>query len=225
MRLSGLLNNVNRRHASAARSRARVLRAFSKKLGLVYFGLVDQHKDEHDIIRGLTVSTTHRDDHYAVGNYDGTDISVVDRFDVIVNPDGTVSEHFWVIFRLKLDKSIPHLFLKPLNHTPDSYTKLYNASHQLQPVNSVFLGAHSQEFNTRYEVFASVDQALEIEKLLTTDITQTIAARLWPHAVELVDGYLYFYTTDSTLTETLLESGLSSALWLVEVINQPDSED
>jgi hypothetical protein len=62
-----------RHYSPRLRARGVVLRRFSKKLGFVYFGNVDQHDDEHEVIRGLTVSTTHKDAHYAVGSFDDYD--------------------------------------------------------------------------------------------------------------------------------------------------------
>lgn len=61
---SGIIGRILRRHSVSARSRGAVLKKFAHKIGLVYFGVVDQHQDDHEVIRGLTVSTTHRDDHY-----------------------------------------------------------------------------------------------------------------------------------------------------------------
>lgn len=218
----GLISRLLRRHSVSARRRGRVLRTFAHKIGLVYFGTVDQHVDEHEVIRGLTVSTTHQDDHYAVGSFDGYDISLVDRFDIVVDPKGQTQEHSWVILQLALQNSqgLPHLFLKPVGHGADAYSKFFTAFAHLQPINSLFQGVHSEEFHSRYELFASSSSALDVEEIFTPAITKTIAARLWPHAVEIFEGKLYVYTTQSELSATLLETGLESALWLAQTLDK-----
>lgn len=224
MALPKLIRQIFQHHGSEARSRGRILRQFAQKTGLVYFGSVDQHVDEHEIIRGLTVSTTHRDDHYAVGAFDGYDISLVDRFDVTIDPHGASSEHSWVILQLNLqtDSPLPHIFLQPVNHSNDAYSKFFSANSHLKAVNTLFQGSHSEEFHHRYQVHTASAQALEIEQLFTPSVTQTIAARLWPHAIEIFENKLYVYTTETRLTETLLESCLDSAIWLAQILDQAE---
>ena len=222
MTISRLLKTALRRHKPSIRARGRVIQRFAKKLGLVYLGVVDQHVDEHEVIRGLTVSTTHQDTHYAVGSYDGLDISIVDRFDIIQDHTGHSAEHNWVIMQLDLHptESLPHVFLKPLNHSQQSYDKFFNAYHHLQAVNPMLDPAHSSEFHGRYELYTVPARALELEQVLTPTITNTIAARSWPHAIEIFENKLYLYTTETTLTSTLLEAGIESAMWLARVLSQ-----
>jgi len=219
--VSGLIGRILRRHSSGARSRGTTIRKFAQKIGLVYFGVVDQHQDDHEVIRGLTVSTTHRDDHYAVGSFDGYDISLVDRFDIVVGANGKAEEHSWVILQVSLENGqhLPHLFMKPNGHAQNGYAKFFNAHNNLKPVNGLFQGSHSNEFHSRYEVFMNSSRALEIEEILTPQVTHTIAARLWPHAIEIFEGKVFVYTTQTQLTETLLDTCLESALWLAQTLD------
>jgi hypothetical protein len=220
---TGMIRRIFKRHSLRARSRGRILKSFADKIGLVYFGVVDQHMDEHEVIRGLTVSTTHKDDHYAVGAFDGYDISIVDRFDVVLGRGHTPTEHSWIIMQLTLDiPNLPHVFLSPIDHTADAYAKFFSAHAQMKPVNDTFIKGHSDEFHRRYEVYAASTKALEIEEVLPPQVTQTIAASLWPHAVELFEGKLYVYTTGVDITSTVLETCLESALWLARAIDKDE---
>lgn len=225
--LKQLLKLALRRHSPQLRARARTIKRFASKVGLVYFGTVDQHVDDHDVIRGLTVSTTHQDTHYAVGSYDGADISIVDRFDVLVDHQGHQTEHSWLIMRIDLEvpESLPHIFLHPLGHGQEAYDKFFRAYANLQPANSMLLGAHSPEFHNRYGLYAIPTQALAIERLFTPQVTQTIAARLWPHAIEILDNKLYIYTTEPRLSEQLLETALETSLWLARIVDESDQQD
>ena len=221
-----LFKQLARRHGAQARSRGHILRSFAHKLGLVYFGSVDQHVDEHEVIRGLTISTTHDDNHYAVGAFDGYDLSIVDRSDTIASPQNIPTEHNWVIMQLNLqgEQRLPHLFLMPQGDSAAPFAKFYSAFTQLKSINTLFQGEHTAEFHARYQVLASSSHAPIIEELLNPEVTRVIAARLWPHAIEILDGKLYVYTTEASLSETLLDSCLESAVWLAKVLDQQPDE-
>lgn len=223
MSLGGVLQKMLRRSAPGLQARGRVIKKFADKVGLVYFGTVDQHHDDHEVIRGLTVSTTHHDTHYAVGSFNGYDVSLVDRFDVVTDRAGNATEHTWLIMQITLARSdLPHLFLRPLGHSQAAYDKFFNAFHHLTAVNSLFNQQHTKEFHQRYELYATSTHTQIAETFFTPQITQTISARFWPHAVEILDGKLYIYTTEHRLTETVLGAMVESAVWLAESLDQTD---
>lgn len=223
MRSGGVLQRMLRHYSPLIRSRGKVIRHFAAKVGLVYFGTVDQHEDEHDVIRGLTVSTTHRDAHYAVGSYDGYDISLVDRFDVAYDAHHRPIEHSWLIFRVNLqDVTLPHVFFKPIGHSPAAYTKFFTAFNDLHVMNDLFDSVHSHEFHQRYELYGRATHALALEQTMTSSVTQTIAARFWPHAIEIFEGKLYVYITEHRLSETVLGATLQSATWLASVLDKKE---
>lgn len=212
-----------RHYSPQLRSRGKIIRRFASQVGLVYFGTVDQHQDDHEIIRGLTVSTTHRDAHYAVGSYDGYDVSIVDRFDVTFDAQLRPIEHVWLIFQVNLqDVSLPHIFFKPLGHSPAAYNKFFTAYNTMHVINDVFNDTHSQEFHFRYELYGLATHALELEQTLTRFVTQTIAARFWPHAIEIYEGKLYVYITEHRHPElgAVLGATLQSTTWLASVLDK-----
>lgn len=220
MKPGGLLRRMIRRYDPQVRARGRVLKKLATKLGLVYFGTVDQHTDEHEVIRGLTVSQSHIDTHYAVGAYDGYDISLVDRFDVIIH-DNKPKEHSWVILQVTLrhGDDMPHFFLKPHGISDSYYARYFTAARQLQVINQLFNQTHSPEFHSRYQLITRTTQAQAVEELLPPATTQTIAARFWPHAIELFEGKLYVYITEHRLTQAMLLAAVESALWLAETLD------
>jgi len=223
MKSGGLLQRMLRHYSPLIRSRGKAIKKFASKVDMVYFGTVDQHDDEHEVIRGLTVSTTHRDAHYAVGSYDGYDVSLVDRFDVGFDSNRKPVEHSWLIFQITLEnKSLPHMFFKPLGHSPAAYNKFFTAFNTLHAINNVFNEAHSQEFHARFEVYGLATHALAFEETLTPQVTQTIAARFWPHAVEIFDGKLYVYVTEHRRPEleAVLGPTLEAAVWLASVLDK-----
>jgi len=221
IRTGGVLKRMLRRYSPLIRNRGRLLRQFAEKVNFVYFGTVDQHEDEHEVIRGLTVSTSHQDTHYAVGSYDGYDVSMVDRFDILRHGNEEPTEHSWLILQVSLtDADLPHIFLKPKGHSPAAYNKFFTAYNTLHAVNTMFLAPHSPEFHARYDVYSMSSRALEIEESLTTAVTNTIAARFWPHAIEIFEGKVYVYITEHRLSETMLGATLESATWLASILDK-----
>ena len=223
MRSGGVLQRMLRHYSPQLRARGKVIRSFASKVGLVYFGTVDQHVDDHEVIRGLTVSTTHRDTHYAVGSFDGYDVSIVDRFDVVHDIQRRPVEHTWLILQVSLlNKTLPHVFFKPRGHSPAAYNKFFTAFNSLHIVNSVFNETHSLEFHSRYELYGNASHIQDLEQTLTAHVTQALAVRFWPHAIEIFDGKLYVYTTEHRLNETVLGSTLQSTVWLASVLDGLD---
>ena len=83
---------------------------------------------------------------------------------------------------------------------------------------------HSGEFHSRYELYGSAMQVQDLELTLTRHATQTIAARFWPHAIEIYEGKLYVYITEHRQREfeAVLGATLQSAVWLASVVDGID---
>ena len=72
----------------------------AEKVGLVYFGYVDQRDDDHRLIRGHTVSQTHQDNHYCIGTVRGYDVMLALRNDVIRTRSGKDERCHWLIYAI-----------------------------------------------------------------------------------------------------------------------------
>jgi hypothetical protein len=62
----------------------------SEEYDMVYFGNVSQHSDEHQMVRGFTLSPSHVDRHYCVGTVSGRDVILLERTDTISFPDRAI---------------------------------------------------------------------------------------------------------------------------------------
>ena len=213
-----------RRFSPQLRSRAKMLRTFADRMGFVHFGLVDQHDDDYDAIRGFTASLTHLDSDYIVGTYEGYNIRIVDRFDSYKH--GTHShEQLWCIFEIDLNNNhIPHVFLSPTGREAGEYDKLFSVQPYLQPLNTMLLQNRSPELHGRYQILARTTHAHDVEKLLTSQIVAGISSQFWPHGVEFHNGKLFIYITQHRLTKTVLEASLSSGLWLAELLDEIEQD-
>jgi len=225
MQRGGKFAQLFKRFSPALYKRGATLRRFSDQLGLVHFGDIHQHNDDLDAIRGFTASLTHRDTHFAVGTYNGFNIRMTNRFDVIRIAGNPNHEQLWTIIEIELDaKSIPHMFFIPTGREAGEYGRLYATQPNMQPLNSMILDNRSPEFHGRFQIFASATHSHKVESLFTSPIIVGIGSRFWPHGIEIEHGKLLVYITEDRLTKAVLESALASALWLAETIDS-SSED
>ena len=215
-----LVSALTLQQARLTRQRGKSIRSLADKTGLLYFGAVDHHRDEHDVVRGLTVSTTHKDKHYAVGSYDGYDIAIADRYDTTKTSVGKHSHH-WCILQVSLlhAKHIPHVFLMPV-HRSERFAHLFMGMRHMAPIEHFMHVRYSSEFSSRYGVYVSPQHHSHADDWLTQSLTSGIAAHFWPHAIEFKDGKLFVYITEHRLSETVLGSALQSALWLADALDQ-----
>lgn len=198
-----------------------VVQKFSKSLGLVHFGAVNQHDDDYDAIRGFTASLTHQDTHYAVGTYNGFNIRIVNRFDVIRIAGNPNHEQLWTILEIELDRhTVPHMFFVPTGREAGEYGRLYATQPHMQPLNSMLFDNRSPEFHGRFQILASPSYAHEVETLFTSPIIVGIGSRFWPHGIEIEHGKILIYLTEHRLTKAVLETALASGLWLAETIDE-----
>jgi hypothetical protein len=225
MKKGGTFRKLFQRFSPELRKQGKELRKFSNQLGLVYFGDIHQHDDDIDAIRGFTASLTHRDTHFSVGTYNGFNIRLTNRFDTIRIAGNPHHEQLWTILEIELDtKGLPHMFFVPTGREAGEYGRLYATQPNMVPLNSMILDNKSPEFHGRFQMLASATHSHKVETLFTSPIIVGIGSRFWPHGIEIEHGKLIIYITEHRLTKTVLESTLTSGLWLAETIDE-SSED
>lgn len=226
MKYKHTLGQAFRRISPLLRERGRVVHKFSNQLGLVYFGLVDQHEDDHSAIRGFSASLTHTDTHYTVGTYEGHDIRIVDRLDILHIPGHDNHQQVWTILEVELEVAeIPHVFFVPTGQAGGDYARLFATQPYLLPLNTNLATPNkSAEFHGRYQILARATHSHHIERIFTSPTIVGIGARFWPFGIEIQNGKLYVYITEPKLHKTTLESALTSALWLAELLQETTEE-
>jgi hypothetical protein len=214
------VKNIILRNSITNHKRGRAITSFAQKVGFVYFGTVDARDDDHRIIRGLTASQSHQDNHYSVGSFEGYDVSIVDRLDIIDMPGGSTRTHNWLIIEIDIHATdIPHIFMGAHTHTDSAYTQLFTAFPALQHVPLGTFENYSAEFTKRYSLFATPSQFIETESYFTAELTRMAAAHFWPLAVEVYDGSLYIYADNQVVTTSLLEIMLKNGMWLAKQLD------
>ena len=212
----GILRNI-----PANRVKRRLITGFTKKIGLVYFGTVDQHKDEHRVVRGFTISSSHRDYHYSVGSVDGYDLTLVDRTDLVFKKDGSAINYNWLIMAFDLHTKIdmPHFFISSNNYNSAAYDTLFDIFPILTPVTLGTFENYDQEFTNRFTIYTQPSDFIEIERLFPAKTARVLSAHLWPYSVEAKDNILYIYSSDNHVSQSTLDTMLEIGSWLAKQID------
>jgi hypothetical protein len=199
----------------------RVFMQFAEKVGFVYFGYVDQRSDDHRLIRGLTVSATHRDNHYCIGSYEGYDITLVERIDTITFPRKPTKQHKWIIMTFDLHTSvdIPHIFLGFHTHSETFYAQLLTKFSHLAKVHLGSITLYDKAFTDRYVMYTQPAQVVAAEQLFDAQMARTIADHFGSFTLEITEGTLYLYAEHQRPSTALLEKMLQYGLWLAKTID------
>lgn len=204
-----------------SRLHKRVFMQFAEKMGMVYFGYVDQRNDEHRLIRGLTVSANHRDNHYCIGSFDGYDIMLVERSDTIHFPGKPSKNHTWIImtFDLHTRVDIPHTFVGLHAHNETFYAHLFTKFPQLSKVPPATYGAQDPQFVNRYAVYTEPAHYIAMAQLFSPMLTKGIAESFGSMTFEIDEGCLYLYAEHQRPSLPMLERMLKNGTWLAQVID------
>lgn len=203
------------------RGYGRTMRKFADKVGLVYFGAVDQKSDRHKVVRGFTVSPSHKDSHYSVGTVGNYDIALVNRSDAVWQANGSIDIYSWLImtFELHTKVDIPHFFLCAKNRDKRSYQALFATHHSLKETAMGILEEYTPEFISRFSLYIQPAQSIEIERLLPADTARVLSAHFWPLSIEQHENILYIYSAGEQITPGLLNTMIESGLWLAKTID------
>lgn len=219
LRAKRALRHMAPSHVVWTRVTKRTIMRFAEKVGLMYFGYVDQRNDDHRLIRGHTVSATHQDNHYCIGSFKGYDVMMVLRNDVVEVSHAQKREQrcHWLILTIDLHTryDVPHCYIG--HHDRDHAFRAY-----FEPLSPLALGSlhtYSHRFLSDYSVYAKATHAIEIERIISPDVSAVIAEYFASASIEIEDGTLYLYIESQRPTEALLEKMLSNGVWLAESID------
>lgn len=191
---------------------------FADEVGMVYFGYVSQRDDEHHIVRGMTVSTNHHDDHYCIGTHEGYDVVFVERSDTLRSG----KKHSWHIleFDLKSTADIPHIFIGSGRRGHGLHELLEVKYPALQPVNLGATAEYPQGFTSQFSIYATPAHAVAAELLVPPDIAATLATHFSGLVLEITEQALYVYSEKSHMTKNLLDTMLKNGAWLAGQLDQ-----
>ncbi|MEI6850765.1 MAG: hypothetical protein WCK26_02240 [Candidatus Saccharibacteria bacterium] len=203
------------------RNRRKIIEKFANQVGLVYFGFVDQNKDEHKVVRGLTVSSVHKDNHYCVGSVDGYNVAIVDRTDYIWQPDGTKALHNWIIltFDLNSKRPIPHFFIGARNRDLKPFSSLFSSFPNMHKVDLGTFETYDIDFTSRFSIYARTAKFIDIEKIIPSKTARVLGAHFWPYSIEQHENILYVYSANENTSFDSLNTMLKNGLWFASYLD------
>ena len=211
------LSSVLQRRVGS-RSTRKIIEAFAERTGMVYFGYVSQMHDEHHILRGMTVSTNHHDDHYCIGTIDGYDAVFVERTDTLKSG----KKHRWHImeFDLKTTADIPHAFIGSGKHGMGFHELMSMKYSSLAPTSLGQTTPYPAAFLRAFTAYVTPAYAVRLETLLPPQTAEVVSTHFSGLVVELTEQAVYIYSEKPHLTTELLTTMAKNGAWLASQIDK-----
>lgn len=202
----------------------KVIKQFTDKYDFVYFGHVDQREDEHQLVRGLTAAAEHTDNNYAVGNFRGHDVIIVERQNTLAYPGKGKQQYRWLIMQidLKLD-GIPHVFMDAHHHEEIFYANLFLKFAHFENATNIFV-RHDPLFYRNFKVFAEPDTYDEVWSTFKPELTSMLGHHFRQFDYEFDDDRLYIYASNAVITLHILQEMMRVGMWLADQLNAPDTQ-
>jgi hypothetical protein len=207
-----------KRLLASSRSAKPIISTFADAVGLVYFGFVSQRDDEHHIVRGMTVSTAHKDNHYCIGTYDEYDVVFVERTDTL--KDG--KRHVWHIleFDLKISADIPHAFIGSHDRSR-GFQELVGLKYpSLLPTTLGQTAQYPAAFAQLFDIYVTPAHAVSLEHIITPNLAEKMGTHFAGLTVEIAEQALYVYSEKSHISVDLLTTMLQNGAWLAARIDE-----
>ncbi len=202
----------------------KIMKQFAHKFGLVYFGSVNQREDEHELIRGITVSASHVDTHFCVGTYEGHDISLVERHNTLSFPEQPPHYYHWLIMQFDLRREgLPHVFIDGNHHSEEFYTTLFMKFANMSNATMIF-SPKNPLFERTFKIFTPADKFDETEAMLSGERAAMLAHHFKQFDYEIDGDRLLIYAENPTLSSHTLHEMLRVGQWLAHELDHAKLE-
>lgn len=217
-----LLRKVHH-HLTVVRSIAtrRVVKAFANEHGLVYFGPVSQHYDEHRLVQGVTLSKDHQDRHYCIGNYRGYDVILVQRTDTLHFPKRPSRHYTWMIMQFDLhvnEGAFKHFFIDAHHHDESFYNTLSLKFTKLRQIDPSAFAGHEPGFINGYRVMVENGGEIQLPYILRPDVTAALSQHFKHLDFEVQGDQLLVYASNVVTTRHSLDHMANAGVWLTQCL-------
>lgn len=215
--------NLTQQLKSLWNSQAAVYRQFADHYDMVYFGHLHQEDDDQRIVRGVTVSTQHTDEHYCVGTVHGYDVVLLKRTDKIPMANSTrIDRYEWTImqFDLKTNYDFPHVFIDGGHHNEAFYQALFVKFARLMKLDKSAYADVAPTFADKFTAYTPPDALDELPEILDNTVGETMAHHFAHLDFEWFQDKLIVYSTGRMPTKHLLEHMLRAGLWLADTLDK-----
>jgi hypothetical protein len=198
----------------------KIIKQLAHKFDFVYFGQISHQEVQHQMLRGVTSSARHKDNHYTVGSFRGYDLTLVERRDTLIFPGKMPHDYRWLIMQFDLKHSdLPHVFIEGNHHEEVFFATLLIKHAQLHNASNLFLG-HDPLFTKHFKVFTAADVFSQIQNIITPEISSMLAHHFHHFDYEINNESLLIYATNPTvITLNLPQEMMRVGLWLAEQLD------
>lgn len=197
---------------------ANIFKKFARKYDLVYFGSVDGSKDEHRLIRGVSLAPVYEDKHYTVGSVQGQDVIAFERINTLHYPKHKPQDYVWWVMACSLEKkNLPHIYINGLRHKDVFYSNLFIKEPGLHRRVDI---AHFRDLDHLFAVYStnSVDTDT-VRHYIDQPMIDVLIHSLKGCDIEIVDGHVVVMTHSKKPSLHVLEGMLKASLWLADSLN------
>lgn len=208
---------------SASRAK-KVFQDACHQYDLVYLGGVSQHSDEHEIVRGFTLSPSHVDRNYCVGTVAGRDIILLQRTDTISFPAHPSRAYTWLILQMDLKHQMPmHVVLNAHKYDEHVYGTLFGKLSHLNKLHVDALPFYEPQFTSTYSIYAPLQHSHTILQVLDAGTANVLGSSYSTLDFELIDDELLVYLPVESISRRDIDYILKAGLWFADQIDHPSS--
>ncbi|HEV2412300.1 MAG TPA: hypothetical protein VGS28_00665 [Candidatus Saccharimonadales bacterium] len=194
-------------------------RDYARKTGLTYLGHMSMSREEFELVRGVTLSASHADNHFIVGTYEGYDLTVLRRKVHLDHPLHQSRDFGWTIAQLDLhSETLPHLLIISKHHEPILFEDI-----RLKAPTHLILDTRllpNQAFNDHFIVLVRIEEIDIILAILRSELLDIFVKHFRHFDVELLDDRLYVYDKRPAVTAHSLKELLTESIWLAKYIEE-----
>ena len=208
-RVNGLLHNTKHTFKQAC-----------LRYDLVYFGHVDQRRDEHTMVRGFTLSPSHVDKHYCVGSVNGRDVILLERTDTISYPDKPSEKFTWCIVQIDLRReNLPHIILNSNKYSDTLYANLFTKFNHLRPALPGTFTDHDSQFSSLFTTYGSMHTIDSDTSILINSTTAILGQHYSMYDYEYFEDRLIVYYPSTSPLLSDIDHMLKAGLWLASELD------
>lgn len=201
----------------------RTIRRFVDNYDMVYFGSIGS-KDQADLVRGITISTTSIDKHYCVGTAYGRDVIFVQRNDVFWGGRASEKEYYtWNILAIDLADSVhlPRVFVEGSRRNGVGF----RAAAKIRVRDWIdlpphFMGEYSAKFRRDYIVNIANSSASSFWAMIPPKVADQMVHYFNMFDYELSDDTLFVYYSSKNPSLEKLDHMMKAGVWLADEVEK-----
>jgi hypothetical protein len=192
-----------------------------EQFDLVYFGSVSQHSDDHQMVRGFTLSPSHVDRHYCVGTVSARDVILLERTDTISFPDRPSKAYTWVVLQVDLAVKSPlHVVLNSFQYEEPVYATLFTKLHHLHKLTVAELPQLDQQFVRHFAVYVALQLMDRLGSIIAPNTASVMGHHFRGLDYEILEDELIVYLPIVNPTQRDIDNMFKAGIWLAGEIEK-----